>query len=65
MSSSLRFDIYKDHASEWRWRLVARNGKTIADSSEGYENYTDCQAAIMLIKSDALEAPARQINMKA
>ena len=32
----MRFEIYKDEAnpSEWRWRLRAKNKKTIANSGE-------------------------------
>jgi uncharacterized protein YegP (UPF0339 family) len=26
----------QDNAKEWRWRLKAANGRTIADSGEGY-----------------------------
>jgi uncharacterized protein YegP (UPF0339 family) len=29
-------DVYKDKAGEFRWRLVAPNGKIIADGGEGY-----------------------------
>jgi uncharacterized protein YegP (UPF0339 family) len=32
-----RFVIYQDKAGEWRWRLLAPNNRTIADSGEGYE----------------------------
>ena len=31
------FEIYKDVKKEWRWRLKASNGKTIADSAESYK----------------------------
>ena len=27
---------------EWRWRIIANNGKVIAASSEGYKNKQDC-----------------------
>lgn len=30
------FRIYKDKSGEWRWSLVAKNGKIIGDSAEGY-----------------------------
>ncbi len=30
-----KFVIFRDHAGEYRWRLVARNGEIVA-SSEGY-----------------------------
>ena len=34
----MKFQFYQDDKGEWRWRLVARNGKIIADSAEGYVN---------------------------
>jgi uncharacterized protein YegP (UPF0339 family) len=30
--------VYEDAENDWRWRAVAGNNKTVADSSEGYEN---------------------------
>lgn len=47
----MHFEIYPDRSGEWRWRLVASNGKTIADSGEGYNNYSDCLHGINLVKS--------------
>ncbi|MCD9031198.1 DUF1508 domain-containing protein [Luteimonas sp. Y-2-2-4F] len=32
----LRFEIHRDHADRWRWRLIAANGRLVADSGEGY-----------------------------
>lgn len=28
--------VYEDVRGEWRWRLVATNGRVVADSAEGY-----------------------------
>lgn len=36
--------------SDYRWRLVADNGRIIADSGEGYRNKADCQHGINLVK---------------
>lgn len=36
MSQPALFRFYRDHAGEWRWRFVAANGRTMADSGEGY-----------------------------
>ncbi len=47
----MKFNIYKDKADEWRWRLVATNGKIVADSGEGYVNKADCLHGIDLVKS--------------
>lgn len=32
---------YVDDAGDWRWRAVAGNGETVADSAEGYEQVQD------------------------
>ena len=56
---SLMYRVYKDVEGEWRWRLKARNNRTVADSGEGYHNRGDCLAAIGLVKSSA-EAPVRK-----
>ena len=50
-SPPMKYNIFKDKAGEWRWRLVATNGKIIADSGEGYNNKADCLHGIDLVKS--------------
>lgn len=32
--------VYKDESGEWRWKALAGNRKTVADSGEGYRNRT-------------------------
>ena len=49
----MEFQLYKDKADEWRWRLIAKNGKKIATSGEGYKNKADCAHAIDLVKASA------------
>lgn len=44
------FLIYIDSRGEYRWKIEAANGRIIADSGEGYRNYTDCNHAIGLVK---------------
>lgn len=51
--------LYKDRTNEWRWRLIAANNRTIADSGESYHNKVDCLAAIGLVKGSA-NAPVRE-----
>lgn len=46
----MKFHIYKDHKGEWRWRLKAANGKTVADSSEGYSSKQACHHGVDLIR---------------
>ncbi len=50
------FVKYRDARFFWRWRLVAINGRIIADSSEGYNNEADCDHGITLVK-DAFRSP--------
>ncbi len=45
---------YRDQAGEFRWRAVAGNGETIADSAEGYRTATSC--------SEGLEALVRLLT---
>lgn len=40
------FHIYKARDG-WRWRLVARNGRIIADSGEAYNRKQACDNAIV------------------
>ncbi len=35
--------IYQDQLGEWRWSAKAGNGRTIADSGEGYKNKGDAE----------------------
>ena len=41
--------VYQDTADEWRWRAVAANGRTIADSAEGYVRRADCLHGLALV----------------
>ena len=38
--------LYKDNRGEWRWSYDAKNGETIAVSSEGYNRRIDAQRGI-------------------
>ncbi|MCK8782620.1 YegP family protein [Rhizobium sp. NTR19] len=37
------WEIYQS-SGEWRWRRKASNGKIVGQSSEGYNNKSDCIA---------------------
>ena len=49
-STVMSFEVFKDARGEWRWRLTAPNGRSIAASGEGYKNKKDCLSAIELVK---------------
>ncbi|MGK0188577.1 MAG: hypothetical protein ACI9R3_004388 [Verrucomicrobiales bacterium] len=37
-----KWHFYQDKKREWRWKRVARNGRIVGSSSEGYKNRSDC-----------------------
>ncbi len=49
----LTFELYADKAGEFRWRLKAGNGETLATSGQGYKNKADAKNGIERIKADA------------
>jgi uncharacterized protein YegP (UPF0339 family) len=52
----MRIEIYSDKAASFRWRLVASNGKTIADSGEGYVSLSNARRAARSFKWRAFMA---------
>jgi uncharacterized protein YegP (UPF0339 family) len=44
------FEVYRDNANEWRWRLVHRNGNILADGGEGYSRRHDANRAVDRIR---------------
>ncbi|MBP3310474.1 MAG: YegP family protein [Ruminococcus sp.] len=51
-----KFEIYKDKAGEFRFRLKARNGEIIA-VSEGYVKKDSCKNGIESVRKNAVDAP--------
>ncbi len=36
MAKSTKFEIYKDKKGHFRWKLLSRNGESVAEGGEGY-----------------------------
>ncbi len=51
-----QFEVYRDSADDYRWRLRADNGNIIADSGQGYSRRTDCENGIESVKEEAPDA---------
>ncbi len=47
-----KYEIYKDHAGKFRWRLRASNGEEIA-SGQGYDSKEGCKDGIKSVKKNA------------
>ena len=54
-----KFEMYKDKAGEFRYRLKAKNGEIIA-TSEGYKAKESCVNGIESVKKNAPEAPVEE-----
>jgi uncharacterized protein YegP (UPF0339 family) len=52
------FEVYRDRAGEYRWRLVHENGRILADGGEGYTRRNDANRAVTRIKDRAGELEA-------
>lgn len=58
------FEIYEDTRHYWRWRLLARNNKIIADSAESYvSEYNVTRAVISIVKK--LRRATMRVRQKA
>jgi len=49
------FEVYKDHAGKFRWRLKASNEQEIA-SGQGYESKEGCMKGVESVKHNAATA---------
>ena len=56
-----KFEVYKDKAGEFRFRLKAKNGEIIA-VSEGYKAKASCLKGIESVKKNAPEAPVVKVE---
>ncbi|WP_244605299.1 HVO_2922 family protein [Halorussus halobius] len=54
--SSATFEMYKDKADEWRWRLVHQNGNIVATGGEGYASDRNARRGMRSVKRNALGA---------
>lgn len=50
-----KFEVYTDNAGEFRFRLTATNGQTIA-VSEGYTTHANCLNGVESVKENAPDA---------
>ena len=60
--SEAKFELYKDRAGEFRWRLVHRNTNIIADSGEGYHNKADAINGIESVQENSPTAPIEDLT---
>ena len=47
------FEVFRDRADEWRWRLVHRNGNVVATSGEGYTTRRNAEKGLRSVVRNA------------
>jgi hypothetical protein len=52
----MKFVVYKDSGGNWRWRLVASNGQTVASSGESFSSESNARRAAENVKTRAAGA---------
>jgi uncharacterized protein YegP (UPF0339 family) len=52
-TAKARFQLFRDRAGDWRWRLRHDNGNIIADSGEGYSSKQKAEQGLQSVKSNA------------
>jgi uncharacterized protein len=56
------FEVYKDKAGEYRWRLQANNNEVVADSNEGYTSKASCLNGIEVVRKIVGTAPVNDLT---
>lgn len=56
----VRFEIYRNRAGQWQWRLVAANNEIVC-YGEGYTTIENAKQSIQWIKVWAPSAQVREI----
>ena len=60
MASSATFQVYRDAAEKWRWRLVHDNGNVIAEGGQGYTTKRRAVDGIESVKENAPDASVEE-----
>jgi amphi-Trp domain-containing protein len=56
------FEVYKDSAEKWRWRLEHDNGNIIADGGGGYSSKQKAKQGLQSVKTNAAGAPVEDVE---
>lgn len=58
-----RFVVYKDKKGQWRWRLVAANGRVLAQG-EGHSRKTSALRSVEAVKKAIFSMETPRISIK-
>ena len=54
------YELYRDRASEWRWRLLHENGSILADSGEGYSSRAAARNGVESVRANIADAEVEE-----
>lgn len=60
----MKFEVYQDNTGQWRWRLVARNGRIMADSAESYVSERNAIEGIHTLRAGLWSKNVRVVRAK-
>lgn len=60
-----RFEPYRREDGRWDWRLIASNGETLCNSSQGYRDEHDVWRAIRSVMMAVQDAALGAFDLKA
>jgi uncharacterized protein YegP (UPF0339 family) len=52
----MRIKVYKDEAGEYRWRMLAVNGKIVCCSGEGFRRVQEAMRSANKVRNEAKSA---------
>ncbi|SEH52628.1 Uncharacterized conserved protein YegP, UPF0339 family [Halopenitus malekzadehii] len=56
------FELYRDAAGKYRWRLLHENGEILADSGQGYSSRAKARQGVDSVRSNAEGAPVEILD---
>ena len=62
MAGTCEFELFKDSAGQFRWRLRSANGLIIATGGEGHTSKASAQSGIYAVKACAATAKVEDIT---
>ena len=54
-AGKLKFEVFKDKAGEFRWRLKAANGAVLATAGQGYKEKADAKHGVELVQKSGTD----------
>ena len=56
------YELFRDTAGEWRWRLIHENGNILADSGEGYSSRSKARQGVESVRSNVSDASVTDLD---